>query len=79
MIEIFEKLLKEGMDITELVSIIKEITDKLGREAIIGYERTYYKSKRDGRYTYLVDDALGIERHERIEKGVKIRLVEKSI
>ncbi|MBE3578287.1 MAG: ISLre2 family transposase [Caldanaerobacter subterraneus] len=113
---VFEDLLKNGMNITELVAKIKELTDKLGREAIeaiieeldkiikedkrrkekwiverkdkkrlttvlgdIEYERTYYKSREDGRYTYLVDDALEIGRHERIEKGVKIKLVENAI
>ncbi|KUJ89706.1 MAG: hypothetical protein XD37_2086 [Thermoanaerobacter thermocopriae] len=94
---VFEDLLKNGMNITELVAKIKELTDKLGREAIeaiieeldkiikedkrrkekwvverkdkkrlttvlgdIEYERTYYKSREDGRYTYLVDDALEV-------------------
>ncbi|ERM90685.1 hypothetical protein O163_14700, partial [Caldanaerobacter subterraneus subsp. yonseiensis KB-1] len=115
-VEIFGDLLNKGMNITELVARIKELTDKLGREAIeaiieeldriikedkrrkdkwvverkdkkrlttvlgdIEYERTYYKSKEDGRYTYLVDDALEIGRHDRIEKGVKIKLVENAI
>jgi len=115
-IEIFSDLLNEGMDITELAARIKELTEKLGREAIeaiieeldriikedkrrkekwvverkdkkrlttvlgnIEYERTYYKSREDGRYTYLVDDALEIGRHDRIEKGVKIKLVENAI
>ena len=31
---VFEDLLKNGMNITELVAKIKELTDKLGREAI---------------------------------------------
>jgi len=116
MMNVFEDLLRNGMNITELVVKIKELTDKLGREAIeaiieeldriikedkrrkekwvverkdkkrlttvlgdIEYERTYYKSREDGRYTYLVDDALEIGRHERIEKGVKIKLVENAI
>ncbi|EGD51193.1 protein of unknown function UPF0236 [Thermoanaerobacter ethanolicus JW 200] len=115
-VEIFGDLLNKGMNITELAARIKELTDKLGREAIeaiieeldriikedkrrkekwvverkdkkrlttvlgdIEYERTYYKSKEDGRYTYLVDDALEIGRHDRIEKGVKIKLVENAI
>jgi len=115
-VEIFGDLLNKGMNITELVARIKELTDKLGRGAIeaiieeldriikedkrrkekwvverkdkkrlttvlgdIEYERTYYKSKEDGRYTYLVDDALEIGRHDRIEKGVKIKLVENAI
>ncbi|ADH60070.1 protein of unknown function UPF0236 [Thermoanaerobacter mathranii subsp. mathranii str. A3] len=115
-IEIFSDLLNKGMNITELAARIKELTDKLGREAIeaiieeldkiikedkrrkekwvverkdkkrlttilgdIEYERTYYKSREDGRYTYLVDDALEIGRHDRIEKGVKIKLVENAI
>jgi len=115
-VEIFGDLLNNGMNITELVARIKELTDKLGRGAIeaiieeldriikedkrrkerwvverkdkkrlttvlgdIEYERTYYKSKEDGRYTYLVDDALEIGRYDRIEKGVKIKLVENAI
>ncbi|AIS51260.1 hypothetical protein TKV_c22940 [Thermoanaerobacter kivui] len=115
-VEIFGDLLNKGMNITELAARIKELTDKLGREAIeaiieeldriikedkrrkekwvverkdkkrlttilgdIEYERTYYKSREDGRYTYLIDDALEIGRHDRIEKGVKIKLVENAI
>ncbi|SHF23727.1 Uncharacterised protein family (UPF0236) [Thermoanaerobacter uzonensis DSM 18761] len=115
-VDIFDDLLNKGMNITELAARIKELTDKLGREAIeaiieeldkiikedkrrkekwvverkdkkrlttilgdIEYERTYYKSREDGRYTYLVDDALEIGRHDRIEKGVKIKLVENAI
>ncbi len=51
-IEIFRKLLEEGMDITGLVSIIKEITDKLGRkaiEAIIEELDRIIKESREGR------------------------------
>jgi len=93
-VDIFDDLLNKGMNITELAARIKELTDKLGREAIeaiieevdriikegkrrkekwvverkdkkrlttilgdIEYERTYYKSREDGRYTYLANDA----------------------
>ncbi|NNG68311.1 UPF0236 family transposase-like protein, partial [Caldanaerobacter subterraneus] len=34
MMNVFEDLLRNGMNITELVAKIKELTDKLGREAI---------------------------------------------
>jgi len=114
-IEIFKKLLEEGMDITELSLKVREMVDKLGIETMVAiieeldkiikedkrrkekwvveredektlittvgeikYKRTYYKSKEDGRYTYLTDDALGIGRHERIEEGVKVKIVEKA-
>ncbi|MDK2814982.1 MAG: hypothetical protein PWP18_895, partial [Thermoanaerobacter sp.] len=34
MVDIFSDLLNKGMNITELAARIKELTDKLGREAI---------------------------------------------
>lgn len=33
-VEIFDELLNKGMNITELTAKIKELTDKLGKEAI---------------------------------------------
>lgn len=36
----------------------------------VDYKRTYYKSKSSKGYTYLVDDQFGIERYQRIDKGL---------
>lgn len=78
-IEELDKIIKEDKKRQE--KWVVERKDKKTIITLLGtieYERTYYKSKKDGRYTYLVDDALGINRHERIDKGVKIKLVENA-
>src|SRR5690554_5081640 len=44
----------------------------------VDYKRTYYKSKSSKGYTYLVDDQFGIERYQRIDKGLSAKIVELS-
>jgi len=46
----------------------------------VKYQRTYYASKNteDTDYTYLVDDIFGIERYQRLDKGLELDLVEKA-
>ena len=114
-LELFEGE-KEG--ISELIGIMQQDMEKLGREPLanvferideeireskerkkswdiqardmdkslitkfgeVKYQRTYYASKNteDTDYTYLVDDIFGIERHQRIENGLELDLVEKA-
>jgi len=51
----------------------KTILTKLGE---ITYSRTYYCSKKDGKYRYLSDDMFGIESHERIDRSLEARVIE---
>jgi hypothetical protein len=44
----------------------------------VKYKRTYYKSKGSKGFTYLVDDYFGIERYQRIDKGLEAKIVELS-
>lgn len=108
----------EKKDISELIEIMQQDMDELGREALahvlekmdqeimeskerkkswniqardmdktlitqfgeVKYQRTYYVSKNseDTDYTYLVDDIFGIERYQRMDKGLELELVEKA-
>jgi len=54
----------------------KSIVTMLG---MIEYKRTYYKSKKTGEYRYLLDEIVGISKHEKVDKEVKIKLVENAI
>lgn len=54
----------------------KKIVTMLGE---IEYARTYYKSKKNGEYRYLLDEIIGISKHEKVDKEVKIKLVENAI
>lgn len=54
--------------------------DKRSIKTIFGdveYIRTYYKNKEEGRYVYLTDEILGIEKFQRIDKAVKAAIFEK--
>ena len=55
----------------------KTLITKFGE---VKYKRTYYASKNneDTDYTYLVDDIFGIERYQRMDKGLELDLVEKA-
>lgn len=44
----------------------------------VKYERTYYESKGNRGFTYLVDDQFGIDRYQRIDKGLTAKIVELS-
>lgn len=108
----------EKKDISELIEIMQQDMDKLGREALahvlekmdkeimeskerkktwniqardmnktlitkfgeVKYQRTYYVTKNtdESEYTYLVDDIFGIERYQRMDKGLEVDLVEKA-
>ncbi|QAV33339.1 Uncharacterised protein family (UPF0236) [Fervidobacterium changbaicum] len=54
----------------------KKIVTMLGE---IEYARTYYKSKKSGEYRYLLDEIIGISKDEKIDKEVKIKLVQNAI
>ena len=61
---------------------IVERKDKKSIITLLGgieYSRTYYKSRKSGEYRYLLDDVIGIRKHEKVDKEVKIRLVENAI
>ena len=45
----------------------------------INYKRTYYKNKNSGEYTYLLDEHLGINPHERIDDSLKAKIIEDAI
>ena len=42
----------------------------------INYRRTYYKNKKDGSYTYLSDDMVGIVPYARMDLSLEAALVE---
>lgn len=44
----------------------------------VRYKRTYYESKRDKGYTYLVDDHFGIDRYQRIDDKLAAKMIEYS-
>lgn len=45
----------------------------------VNYQRTYYKNKREGTYSYLSDELLGIESHARIDLSLQSELVGKAL
>lgn len=53
----------------------RELVTKLG---LLTYERTYYKSKEEKKYIYLLDELLGINKYERIDPHCKATLIERS-
>jgi hypothetical protein len=60
---------------TERRGDIKSITTGFG---ILSFEHTYYRSKRDNRYAYLLDCVMGIEGHQRLDKGYQDDLISAS-
>jgi len=44
----------------------------------VRYKRTYYESKGDKGYTYLVDDHFGIDRYQRIDDNLTAKMIEYS-
>ncbi|GFR34702.1 hypothetical protein TCEA9_05140 [Thermobrachium celere] len=61
---------------------IVERKDKKNIITVLGgieYSGTYYKSKENGEYKYLLDEVIGISKHEKVDKEVKIKLVENAI
>lgn len=49
--------------------------EMLTRFGVIRYERTYYRNKEDGSYSYLVDEQAGYTAHMRMDTQVKSKLV----
>ena len=44
----------------------------------VNYERRYYKNKSTGKRAYLLDNAIGIEKHERIDTALRADIVDIS-
>jgi len=44
----------------------------------VRYERTYYKNKKTGEYSYLSDEAVGIKAHDKMDASLKARLIEEA-
>jgi len=42
----------------------------------VKYFRVYYKSKGDKRFTYLLDDIVGIKRYQRMDNGLTAKIIE---
>ena len=60
---------------TERRGDIKSITTGFG---VLSFERTYYRSKRKSEYIYLLDCLMGIEGHQRLDKGYQDALISES-
>lgn len=61
---------------------IKERAAKKSLTTIFGevrYERTYYENKKTGEYSYLSDDAVGIEAHDKLDASLKAKLIEDAV
>ncbi|QGT99581.1 hypothetical protein SYNTR_1879 [Candidatus Syntrophocurvum alkaliphilum] len=46
---------------------------------VVNYNRTYYKNKHDNSYSYLSDEALGIDPHQRMDLSMKSQLIERTL
>lgn len=44
----------------------------------VAISRDYYKHKRTGHHAYLLDEALGLAKHDRIDQSLKIELVKRA-
>ena len=49
------------------------------RFGLLEFERTYYKNNKENKYTYILDELLGIEKYEKIEGNLKGEILEKAI
>lgn len=54
----------------------KTLITKFGE---VNYQRTYYKSKKDGTYEYLSDTMVGIEPYERMDLSYEAELIKESL
>ena len=48
------------------------------RFGLLEFERTYYKNIKEQKYTYILDQLLGIEKYEKIEGNLKGEILEKA-
>lgn len=53
----------------------KTILTEMG---LISFKRTYFKNKKNNEYTYLVDNYLNIDSHQRLDKGFQDKLIEEA-
>ena len=45
----------------------------------VKYKRAYYVNKRTGEYSYLSDEAVGIEAHDRLDASLKAKLIDEAV
>jgi len=45
----------------------------------VRYNRTYYKNKKTGEYSYLSDEAVGISAHDKLDASLKAKLIEEAV
>ena len=45
---------------------------------MLEFERSYYKNIKEEKYTYILDQVLGIEKYEKIEGNLKGKILEKA-
>jgi hypothetical protein len=80
-LEIVDELFRESPD-RKCNWTIKSKGDEKTLGTILGevkYKRTYYKNKKTGEYSYLSDEAVGIEVHDKLDVSFKAKLVEEAI
>jgi hypothetical protein len=79
-LEDLDKIVKADEERKNEWSVVKK--DEIGSVTTIfgksEYKRTYYKSKKDGRYSHLADEMVGINPHERLSTDVVVRALEEA-
>jgi hypothetical protein len=56
-------------------AVHKNVKRELQTEyGVLQYQRRYYRNEKKGRYAYLVDELMGIDSYERVERGLGTKL-----
>lgn len=80
-LEIMDQAFRESND-RKKRWVVKSKADQKALTTIFGevsYKRTYYKNKKTGEYSYLSDEAVGIQPHDKLDTSLKARLIEEAI
>lgn len=79
--ESFDELLRKRTDlrqgwVVERTGDKRCVTTSLGD---VTFRRTYFKNKKTGKYSYLLDEMLELDKHERMTEDAKARILEEAV
>lgn len=80
MLEETDKEIRQSVDRKKKWVIKQNQMDKslITKFGMVNYQRTYFESKTDEGYTYLVDDFFDIERYQRMDEGLTADIIRLS-
>lgn len=79
-LELYDEILRDsGIRKKDWCIVRRDETSLLTSLGTVTYHKTLFKHKRTGKYAYLLDQAMGLEKHARMTEDAEARILEEAV